>query len=160
MLVPAISKKEELLEKFAQEIYSEKYFWYCGCSHYHELPDIKAEDNVYQYAIVKKNGDVVGFLTYRVDPYTDTVSRIELYSFGKGDVTVGVDVFAKLEELVKQHRRVEWCVFGGNKVKKNYDRFCRKHGGRVLEFRDDVRDEKGNYHNSYVYEILKSEVKK
>lgn len=83
-----------------------------------------------------------------------------MYSFGDGDITIGIDVYAKLEELVKQYRRAEWSVVGGNKVKKNYDKFCKKHGGRVLEFRDDVRDEKGNYHNSYVYEILKSEVKK
>ena len=155
MLVPAISKKDELLEKFSQEIYSDKYFWYCGYAHGHSLPEIKVEDNLYQFAIVNNSGETVGFLTYRVDAYADNVYSFGLYSFGCGDVTVGIDVFAELERLIATHRRVEWCAVGGNKVKKNYDKFCKKHGGRVLEFRDNIRDANGNYHNYYVYEILK-----
>lgn len=154
MLIPAISKKVELLEKFSQELYSDKYFMYCAYAHGHSLPEIKAEDDLYQFAIVNNSGNVVGFLGYRIDPYADNVFNFGLYSFGNGDITVGIDVHRKLEELVKQHRRVEWLVVGGNKVKKNYDRFCIKHGGKIFEYHDEVRDEKGEYHNSYTYEIL------
>ena len=154
MLIPAIIKKAELLEKFSREIYSEKYFWYNGYSYCHSLPEIKAEDQLYQYAIVNKSNDVIGFFTYRVDPYINSVSNFGLYSFSDNNIIVALDVRAKIKELVKQYRRVEWVVIGGNNVKKNYDRFCKKHGGRILEFRDTVRDENGNYHNSYVYEIL------
>lgn len=155
MLVPAISKKAELLEKFSREVYSEKYFWYCGYAHCHELPEIKVEDNVYQYAIINKSGDVAGYFAYSVEPYADSVFNFGLYSFGKGDITVGIDVFAELEKLVENHHRIEWVVVGGNKIKKNYDRFCKKHGGSIAVLHDSVRDENGNYHNSYVYEIVK-----
>lgn len=157
MLIPAITKKVELLEKFSQEIYSEKYFWYCGYPLYHEMPDIKLEDNLFQYAIVNKNNKIVGFLTYKVDLYMDMVTNFGLYSFGNGDISVGIDTYNKLEELIKQYRRVEWCVVGGNKIKKNYDRFCKRHNGRILEFYDTTRDAKGNYHNTYVYEVLRKD---
>lgn len=155
MLLPAMSKRDEIIKKFSQEIYSKKYFWYSGYAYSHELPKIKDEDYYFQYAIVNKNDEVVGYLSYRVDPYTDSVLQFGLYSFSKGDITVGIDVNNKMNELVNRYRRIEWRVVGGNKVQKIYDKFCKKHGGQIHEFRDAVRDENGNYHNSYVYEILK-----
>lgn len=155
MLIPAISKKDELLEKFSQELYSDKYFWYCGYSHGHNLPEIKAEDNLYQFAIVNNYGEAVGFMTYRIDAYADNVYGFGLYSFGDGDVTVGMDALSELKRLIVSHHRVEWCVVGGNKAKKVYDRLCKNHGGRVIEFREQIKDANGKYHNYYVYEILK-----
>ena len=154
MLVPAISRKTELLDKFLQEIYSDKYFWFRGFYHCPLLPEIEPENNVYQFAIINNSYDVVGYLAYRIDPYTDNVYNFGLYSFNDGDITMGKDVSAELERLIAAHHRVEWSVVGGNKVKKNYDKFCKKHGGRVLELRDYIKDNYGNYHNSYIYEVL------
>lgn len=159
MLVPAVSRKDELLDKFSQEIYSEKYFWYVGFAHEHELPAIDARNNLYQFAIVNdKSGEAVGFLTYRIDSYADNVYSFGLYSFGDGDIQVGIDVNKELERLVAAHRRLEWCCVGGNKVYKHYEKFCKKHNGRVIEFKQCARDEKGNYHNTYMFEIVKGEI--
>lgn len=155
MLVPAISKETELIDKFAVEIYTYKYFWFCGYPYYNRPPEIKAEDGFYQYAIVNSDEEVVGYLAYRIDTYTDCAQDFGLYSFGDGDVTVGMDVLAKLNELVSQHRRVEWNVVGDNKATKMYERFCTRHGGSVVRLTDAVRDSRGKYHDWYIFEIVK-----
>ena len=72
MLMPAIAYKEEIEKAFAKDLYSKEYFYYCryvGCG---SLPEIRAEDNCYQYAIVDKVR-VVGYLAYKADPFVDCV---------------------------------------------------------------------------------------
>ena len=157
MLVPAISRKDELSAKFAAEVYTERYFYYVGYAYGFELPEICTQDCYYQWAIVDDKEDVIGYLAYRVDPSTDTVDRFGLYSFDEGNLTVIKDTFEKLEHLIKQHHRVEWRVIGGNHAKNGYDRFCKKWKGRRVCLHDVVKDLRGNYRNEYIYEIIRQE---
>lgn len=154
MLVPAISKKAELLEKFSNELYSDKYFLFSGYPHDHDLPEIKAEYGTYQYAIVNSSGKVVGYLAYYIDAYVDCVQRFQLFSFGGGDIIVGVDAYTEIKRLVSQHHRVEWRMVGGNKAKGIYDRICQRYGGKVFRFKDQIKDPYGNYRDGYTYEIV------
>ena len=85
----------------------------------------------------------------------DCVSNFGLYSFDKGNVVVGIDLFKEMERLVNRYHRVEWRMIGGNPVKKHYDRFCAKHGGNVVVLHDVVKDLEGNYLDEYIYEIVK-----
>lgn len=82
---------------------------------------------LYQYAIVDKE-KVIGFLTYRIDIYSNNVYNFGLYSFDKGNYIIGKDLFTKMEELVKKYHRLEWKMIAGNPVKKHYDKFCKKYG--------------------------------
>lgn len=52
MLIPAIVRKKELEDLFAKEIYTEDYFLHYGYRYGYSLPEIKAEENRVQYAIV------------------------------------------------------------------------------------------------------------
>ena len=72
----------------------------------------------------------------------------------KGNPILGIDVFHKLEELIKTHHRVEWHVVGNNPVKRHYDKFCKRHNGYIHHFCETTKDEKGNYIDSYTYEII------
>jgi hypothetical protein len=153
MLVPAVLYKEELEKKFAQQLYSDEYYYYTGYAHSNTLPDITTEDNVYRYAIVD-NGEVVGWFSYNIQPDTDTVFSFGLYSFDNGNPVIGIDVLRKMEELVSLHRRVEWRMIGGNKVERHYDKFCARHNGNKVVLHDVTRDNKGNYHNECIYEIM------
>ena len=159
MLKPAILYKEELEKKFGNEIYTEKYFYYIGYAYGFELPHIETHDCYYQWAITEKIDNftdrVVGYLAYRIDAQTDNVDRFGLYSFVEGNQTVIKDTYNMLEKLVRDHHRVEWRVIDGNHAKRGYDAFCKKHKGNIVCLHDVTKDLKGNYHNEYIYEIIK-----
>ena len=159
MLVPAITKKQELIDKFSKEIYSEKYFYYIGSAHNNLLPEIEIKNNEYQYAIVDEEAEaVVGYFAYRVSPSNNAVFNFGLYSFDdKKGFLLYKDVTNKIKELISTYHRIEWLAIGGNKIKKFYDRFCLSFGGKIIELQDVVRDSKRNYHNSYIYEIINEE---
>ena len=154
MLKPALLYTREITRKFTEHLYTTDYFYYCGYYCGSSLPKIAEEDDLYQYAIVDKSDNVIGFLTYRISDYSDTVQSFGLFSFDKGNPILGIDVFHKLEELIKTHHRVEWHVVGSNPVKRHYDKFCKRHNGYIHHFCETTKDEKGNYIDSYTYEII------
>jgi hypothetical protein len=157
MLVPAILYKEELETAFAKELYSERYFYYSGYAYSNELPEIGAEDNVYQYAMIDSQERLVGYLAYRISDAGDCAYNFGLFSFVPSCPIVGKDLFSKMEELVAKFHRVEWRMIGGNPVQKHYDRFCFKHQGNRVVLHDACKDTDGNYHDEYIYEIVKKE---
>lgn len=156
MLKPAVAYKEELDKLFAQEIYTERYFYYVGYAYGFELPEIRSQDNYYQWAIVSKDR-VVGYLAYHIEPSTDNVDRFGLYSFEEGNVVVLHDTFYQLERLMLRHHRLEWRVIEGNHAKRGYDEFCKKYNGNCVCLHDVVKDIAGNYLNEFIYEIINKE---
>lgn len=158
MLVPAILYKNELETAFAKELYTDDFYYYSGYPHSNELPEIKAEDYIYQYAIIDSNEKLIGYLAYRVSNFGDCAYNFGLYSFDKGNVLVAKDLLDKMEELVTTYHRVEWRMIGGNHVKRGYDAFCKKHNGTIVHLHDVCKDNKGVYHDEYIYEIINKEV--
>ena len=153
MLKPAIIYKDELIKLFAEQLYTDSYFYYNGYPNANGLPEIKAEDEKYQYAIVDDN-KIVGYFSYTAWASTDTVLHFGLYSFDKGNITIGKDVYNKMRELVRTYRRIEWRMIGENPVQRIYDKFCKKYGGNKVVLHDVCKDNQGNYHDEYIYEIL------
>lgn len=153
MLEPAIAHKQELQQKFAKEIYSDRWFLYSSRAGSHNIPEITDDDNWYIYAVLDKT-EVVGYFSYYIDPLTNCASRFALYSFKPGNLRVVIDIFAKLEQLVKVCHRLEWSVVEGNPAERAYDKFCKKHNGRKFIFRDALKDPSGNYRNECIYEIV------
>lgn len=158
MLKSALLYKKELENKFAEIMYDDEYYLYMGYVHGHELPKIEPQDNVYQWAIVDDKDDVIGYFTYQIQVSTDTVLNFGLYSFDRGNVLVGIDVFNKMEELVKEHHRIEWRMIGGNPIKKSYDRFYQKHNGNCVVLHSVTKDMHGKWHDKYIYEIVREDV--
>jgi hypothetical protein len=157
MLVPAICHKDEIEKLFAREIYTDKYFYYSGYAHSHELPNVSAKDYEYQYAIVTSTDKVIGYLAYRIDSFNDCVYNFGLYSFDRGNPLIGKDLFEKMEELVKQHHRLEWKMISGNPVQKHYENFCYRHHGHKVILHDVRKDNNGKWHDEHIYEIVKNE---
>lgn len=155
MLVPAILYREALEKAFEKELYTESHFLYNGYAHCNTIPEISVEDNLYQFAMVDRKDKLVGYLSYRVDPSSDSVSQFGLYSFDRGNPLMGMDLFKEMERLCKVFRRIEWRMIGGNPVKKHYDKFCAKHNGNAVRLHDACRDADGNYRDLYIYEIVR-----
>ena len=51
---------------------------------------------------------------------------------------------------------VGWRAVNGNPACKSYDRFVEKYGGNKHVLKDAIRDKVGDYHDSIIYEIIKS----
>lgn len=154
MLRPALLYKEEILRKFTELMYTEDYYFYSGYDCGSELPNLEPKEDTYSYCMVDSNNNVIGFLSYKYSVYTDTVYDFGLISFERGNIIVGIDLFKKMEELLKTNHKIEWRVIDGNPVKKHYDKFCKKHGGFISHLHDTTKDLNGDYVDSYIYEII------
>lgn len=155
MLKPAAMYKDILIEKFASILYTEDYYYYCGypCA---TLPKICTDDNIYSYAIVDKDDNVIGFFTYQIFDLTNTAHNFGLISFDKGNPIVGIDVYYKMKELLKFYHKLEWNVVGDNPIKLMYDKFCARYNGFVHRIHDSTRNLKGELVDSFIYEVLTS----
>jgi hypothetical protein len=169
ILEPALLYKEKLTKLFETYLYTDESFWYTGYGHANVIPEIRAEDNVYQYAIMgkgrvykdgKEHRTVLGYIAYKIDPATNTADQFGLFSFDPGNLTVGEAVFKVMERLLKTCRRIEWRMIGGNPVEKAYDRFCKKHNGNKVVLHEVTKDQRGKYHDVIIYEVLCDKAKK
>ena len=187
MLVPAVVYKDEIKKRFIERMYSDDMFYYQGYPYGHETTEIEPQDNLYQWAIVGQITEVgntivpdvgnngykfiphkyhygqklIGYFSYRINPTTDNVYNFGLYSFDKGNALVAHDVFKKMEELIKEHHRVEWRCVGGNKAMDGYVKFCKrmlkKHSNLYVQrvrLTDVTKDNHGNYHDEHLFEIV------
>lgn len=163
-LVPAIRYKTELEKQFAEHLYDDEMFFYNGYPHCNTIPEIAAEELIYQWVYVDKQVDkytalnlhkaVKGYFAYRVDPADDTVFNFGLYSFDKGNIGFIREVYIKLEELIKHHRRIEWVCIGNNLVLHNYQAFCKWRGGYCHRLHNAVKDNNGRYQDKWIFEIV------
>ena len=155
MLEPAILYKDEIINKMRNYFYTEDMLYETGCLH-NWTPTICdcPDECTFQYAIVD-GCEVVGYLGYNVDWYASKAYNFGLFSFERGNPTVGIDVFNKLEDLTETMHRVEWRAVGGNPAIKHYDAFCKKHNGIKHVLKDAIRDKEGNYRDDIIYEIVK-----
>ena len=94
---------------------------------------------------------------YTVDWYASKAYNFGLFSFDRGNILVGRDVFDKLEELIKTLHRVEWWAVGGNPACRGYDSFIERHNGTKHVLKDSIKDKSGEYHDDIIYEIVSEE---
>lgn len=162
MLKPAMLYKEELEKKFAEILYTERFFFLNGYRYGNDIPLIKPENDNFQWAIVfDKDGkeEVKGFLEYHIDAFNDCVHHICLVSFEQGNARVVAEACRKMKEVYESHHKIMWCGIAGNHANRFYQRICRKHGGSWFVRRDDTRDySTGKRTDSYLYEIINSKI--
>lgn len=160
MLVPAISRRNELEKLFAAHIYDNSMFLF---GHTFDFENEFSTNNIYngeyQWAIVDKDDKVIGYFRYHVDMINDTVNRFKLITFKTDSITC-IDVYKMMKKLIKTHHRIEWQMVEGNPVKPHYDRFCKRHNGKRFKLHNVIKDPYGYYHDMYIYEILRSKVVK
>lgn len=153
MLKPAILYKDEILKKMSEKLYSDELFYYIGYEHGHELPDLTPRDNVYQYAIVDSNNELLGYFSYVIE-FDDTVDKFGLIALSdRRSYTLGHDVYKEMERLIKQHRRIEWRMIGGNKVFKHYYNLCTSYGGYAHRLHSVIKSRWG-YLDEWIFEIV------
>ena len=157
MLVPAILYKEQITREFQKYYYTKDMLYETGCLG-NWNPDISECPNASQFQFAIVNGKkLIGYLEYTIDWYASKACNFGLFSFDRGNILVGKDVFDKLEELVKNFHRVEWRAVGGNPACRGYDNFIKRHNGTKHVLKDSIKDKDGNYRDDIIYEIVKEE---
>ena len=160
-LRPAILFRAQLEEKFAKLYYTDDMFYYngsigCWPLSINDTNELSGAAYHYQYAIVNKNEEPIGYVTWSHDYYENEVYSFGLISFDKGNPYIGYAMKECMDEFVNKYKvhRMEWRMIGGNPVHKHYKKFADKLGGREIILKDTTRDKYGNYHDDYIYEII------
>ena len=155
MLVPAILYKEEIIKGMQKYFYTDDMMYETGCMDNWTPNIIECPDGSnYQYAIIDANDKLIGYLSYRIDWYASKAYNFGLFSFDRGNILIGRDVFNKLEELVSKLHRVEWRAVSGNPACRRYDSFIKRHNGKKHILKDAIKDKDGNYRDDIIYEII------
>ena len=161
MLIPAIIKKNDILESFKRYYYSDDMMYETGSLN-NWLPNIQEETETgrFQYAIVDSKENLIGYLDYHIDWYNSCASRFGVISFDRGNPIVGRDLFNELNKLINNYKlhRIEWRMIGGNPVERNYDKFCKMFNGTKHILKDVVKDKYGKYHDDIIYEIINNSI--
>ena len=157
MLVPAILRKDEILQEFMKLQHTDDLMYEAGCCD-NWLPNIQEEPKkeTYQFAIVNSDDKLIGYVSYEIDWYSSQAHRFGLMSFDRGNPLIGRELFSIMTNLIENFKlhRVEWNMVGGNPVERHYDKFCKKYNGTKITLRDTFKDRLGKYHNSIIYEII------
>jgi len=172
MLVPAMCYKEEIEKAYTSLAYSEKLLWFDGSidNFRHEVTE---EADKYSFAIVE-SGQVIGYISFRVDWYCSMAYNFGLMSFmdiyfdntsqeyksTKPIVFKAIREVTRMIESFNLHRIDFRCV-GGNPAEDGYigilshfdDRYSIVRG----VFRDNIRDRQGNYHDTIMFEMIKKD---
>lgn len=157
MLKPAICHKDEIENALKEYFYTNDMMYYCGGTGSHLLTIADdGEDGHYQYAVIGKEKNLIGYIAYMLDRYSSCAYSFGAFSFDRGNPVMGKDLYDLLERLVNTLHRVEFRAVSGNPATKGYDKFLKKHSdvGKKHILKDVFKDADGNYHDEYIYEFV------
>lgn len=144
MLVPAILHKEQIKKEFQKYFYTTDMLYETGgmCNwspNIEECPD----ESQFQYAIVDKNEKLIGYLGYSVDWYVSKAYNFGLFSFDRGNVLVGKDVY--FGEILGKHSEVYGTIEEGEITLESDDPLVVKNavesGYNPLDYLEEDEDE-------------------
>lgn len=157
MLKPAILYKERLQKEFQKQFYSMNMLYETGCMD-NWCPEIaeNPDASTYQYAVVDKADNLVGFVAFKVEWYESCAYNFGILSFDPGNIINGFAMKEVTDMIINQWHlhRMEWRMVGGNPVEKSYDKFCNQYHGTKHILKDVIRDREGKYHDNIIYEII------
>ena len=161
MIKPALLYKEQIEKKFAEVLYSQDYFYYNGYDVGSMLPCVRQEENLYQYAIIDNNDNVIGYFSYKVDSLTRSAYGIGAFSFVKGSYIAGRDYQKLIKDLVKKYHRVTWTAIEENPAIKSYNRLLYSYQKipYIKTYYNILHDSTINRYGDYVNEIVDEIIK-
>lgn len=183
MLVPAITYKETIEQYFKEIQYSDKYLWYTGSIDNYDI-EVTTEGDKFAFAIVYEE-ELIGYVSFRVDWYCSMAYNFGLIKFkdkvedkeefvyvhgyptGEHPLIPTTKIMASaIREVIRMIEsfnlhRIDFRCVSGNPAEKKYDKISRRicceweYDGVGHRFRDNIRDWKGNYHDTIMYELIR-----
>lgn len=166
MLVPAITYKETIEQEFKKIQYSDKYLWYTGSIDNYDM-EVKTEGDKFAFAIITyihSREVLVGYVSFRVDWYCSMAYNFSLIKFLDAPMVMAraVREVIRMIESFNLHR-IDFRCIQGNPAERSYWRILRqidltqKYDIKPLIFTDNIRDYRGNYHDTVCFELIRRE---
>jgi hypothetical protein len=156
MLEWAKKYENELKEIQIDKMFDLSFQWaWIGCERQIILPSDKTDTHWFVSTI---GGQVIGEMGYSPDRATKKAQHIfcahytndNYYTFGKDLIQMFYDIFKKFHL-----NKVSYSVIIGNPAEKTWDKFTKKHGGRIVGIREkDVILQDGLLYDIKDYEIM------
>lgn len=163
MLKPAHLFKEELNRKNYETWYDHRYMYYhSGTGAY----DIQLADNncdKHQFVSVDKEGNVIGYISYRIDWCALSADNFGIISYDIGNMEFLKDCYQVVCDLFEKYHmnRIGWFAYADNPAVRGYRNFIRKHGGVECAYhRQIAKLTDGKLHDAIQFEILAEEFHK
>ena len=174
MLVPSITYKETIEQKFREIQYTDKYLWYTGSIDNYDM-EVKTEGDKFAFAIVDKSdelyGDIIiGYISFRVDWYCSIAYNFSLIKF---DITenspcstlIMASAIRKVMRMIDGFNlhRIDFRCVSGNPAEQKYDKIVEKivdkgvYDCYMPTFKDNIKDTHGKYHDTICYELIRRE---
>ena len=161
MIKPALLYKDELQKNYIEQWYTPESKWYSGLCNY-TLDVADNNERKRQYVSVDKSGRVIGYIAHNIDWSTRSAQQWGMMSFDKGNLTFVRDLYQVVSDLFlkENFNRIEWWCFTDNPAVRGYKKFIKRFGGHIVgELHNTAAFSDGSIHNSYIFEILKEDVK-
>lgn len=161
MLRPAGLYENELKLLFTEIAFDEEYM-FANTDSYREEFKIASEGtwNRHQFASVNSDGDIVGYMEYRINRDSLATSSLQAINFKKDglNATFGKDLRQLFMDLFMKFkfRKLNFSVVVGNPAEAFYDKYIEQMGGRIVGiYEEDVKLFDGNYYDLKIYEVLR-----
>jgi len=163
MLDFAMSHENDLMRLIRKTWLRPEYKFYYQGSYYEELEIDESTWGSIQMVCSGQYGVVIGYLEATINRDSNKVSNISLVRFNNDkdySIVWAKDVSTFLENLFKIHkfRKIEFYVIVGNPIEQQYDRFVKKHNGRIIGVsKEAIKLWDGKYYDKKMYEIMRPE---
>ena len=173
MLVPAITYKESIEKQFRLLSYSDRLLLYTGSIENYDW-EIKTDVDKYDFAIVH-SGQVVGYISFRVDWYCSCAYNFGLMKFlntyfdnttqeYKSSAPLIISAVREVVQMIKRFNlhRIDFRCVSGNPAMRGYMGILKQvqkqgYSIRTVDFIDNIRDRDGQYRNTTMFELIKRE---
>lgn len=161
MLVPAITRKEEIIRAFQSKYYTEDLMFNSGWIGFETINIMDYDNGVTEQWAVIDDEELIGYIAFSYSCHDRRASSFCIMNFDKGNPTFGRDLYKVLNKIIKEYKPhvMEWHMVSGNPVERHYDSFCKRYNGNKYILRDRIMDKKGNWHDDVLYEIIFEENK-
>jgi hypothetical protein len=156
MLEWAKKYEDQLKKHQIDNMFDLSYQWeWIGYGRQIMLPSDKTDDYWFVSVI---NGKIIGEMGYSPDYVSKKAQHIfcahfthdNYFTFGKDLTQMFYDIFEKFHL-----NKASYCVAIGNPAEKTWDKFTKKHGGKIIGYKEeDVVLQDGLLHDIKEYEIM------
>ena len=162
MLQPAKRYESELALRFADIMLDEAYMYADASVYRDDYEPLRTTWESHEFVSVSNEGDVIGYISYRIQRETSKVYSWKILNFekekfspvfGRDLMQAIVDIFTKFNM-----NAMNFSVVVGNPAEQMYDRRIERMGGRVVGvYKDDVRLIDNKVYDLKMYEVMRKD---
>lgn len=161
MLKPAVLFEQALQQKNMENWHNQDDIYYSDCNYKIKISEDTWEQH--QFVSLDKKGDIIGYISYKIDRVAMSVSCLGIISYDKGNIQFVKDVIQVINDVFYKYNfnRIEWFAYVDNPAAKGYRKFIKRFGGRECGYYRQVsKMQNGKLGDGVRFEILKSDFKR